>query len=98
MATNGAGGLPRADGSIGQIERDLVRGFERTGRRLEHVNHTLDRDDGGDMGLPFRIRHRECGVEHGDAPRFVTIAGFVVDRSRAREQRRLAAMRGDERA
>lgn len=91
VAANG-GGLPCADGTIGQIERGLVRCFEKTGRRLERMNRAFDCNDGGDMGLPFAIRHGGRRVEHADDPRFMAIATFVVDRLRAREQQRLAAM------
>ena len=98
MAANGDGGRFCVDGSIGQIERDLVRGFEPSVRRLKRIHRPLDRDDGGDVGFPFGVRHRGRGVEHADDPRFMAIAAFAVDRLRAREQGRLAAMRGDERA
>ena len=92
VAANGGGGLLCADGTIGQIERGLVRGFEKTGRRLERMNRALDCNDGDDMGLPFAIHHGGRRVEHADDPRFMAIATLVVDRLRAREQRSLAAM------
>lgn len=43
------------------------------------MNRTLNLNDSGDKGLPFRSSNRERGVEHGNGPGFVTIAPFPVD-------------------
>jgi hypothetical protein len=58
---------------------------------LECQNTSFDRDDGGDMGLPFGSGDGLSCVEYRHGSRFVTIAFFAIDCLNAREGLRLLA-------
>jgi hypothetical protein len=53
------------------------------GGRLEVQDTPFDRDDGGNVGLPFGSGDRRLGIEHRDGPGFVTVAFFAIDRLNA---------------
>jgi len=83
MFADGLGGLLGADRAIGQIEGGFARRLPQAGGRLEVQDTSFDRDDGGNVGLPFGSGDRRPGIEHRHGPGFVAVAFFAIDRLNA---------------
>ena len=85
LADGGGGGFG-FDGATGQIERGFGTGFPTSCSGLEVEDRAVHPDDGGPMGLPFRLRDGRLGREDSDGAGFVAIASVFVDASFARQR------------
>lgn len=87
VAANGVCGLIGQDWVARKVERGLGCCFPKASGRLKGQNASFDLNDGGDIRLPIRARHRRRRIEHGDGSGFMAVALFVVDCPGSRKRR-----------